>query len=92
MYEPTCLGGVEETQKWQVANADQIKKIGKDVLDDLKNEARDRYNGKTDDQWSIVGLSIWDSLPLGIQQQLSDAYAKGGIEAVVNLLLGGGLR
>ena len=88
LYEPTCLGGVEATQRWQVANAGKIADIGKQVMEDLKKEARDRYK-KGENNWSIVGLSIWNNLPLVIQQQLSDAYQKGGMKAVARLLEGG---
>jgi len=92
-YAPVCLGDADlsaaeraiETQRWQTANASEIMRIWDKVKKDLENESNDRYEQESFGG-SFLALSIWNGLPFSVQQQLSDAYLDGGIEAVLALI------
>lgn len=83
IYEPTCLGGAEETQRWQEAHAEEIAQLGKRALADVKAQKEDEAM-----MWSMSALSIWQGLPDEIRVQLAQAYEQGGMEAVAALLRG----
>jgi hypothetical protein len=99
LYEPTCLGdagmspveAAEETKRWQVANQAAINKVGESVLKELKKEPDNRYEELLEFD-SINALSVWSGLPFDLQEAIIEAYEGGGMDAVTDLLLGGGLR
>lgn len=88
LYSPTCLGSVEETQKWQVAHRAEILRIGEKTWEEIQDEAHDRYED-VDRPASIAALAYWASLPDPLREDLAAAYEEGGMPAVVAYLQGG---
>jgi len=88
MYEPTCLGGVIETQRWQQAHANEIEALAKEALRETETQENEIPEELLPD-WSMASLSIWQRLPESVREELAAAYDRYGIEGVVALLGGG---
>ena len=102
LYPATCLGSPEDspeeaalkTQKWVKAHMDQIRKAFDATLRKMKDKQRKRKEEGGDDSdrlpSSVLAVAWWNRLPPQAQEALMRAYERGGIDAVVDLLLEGG--
>ena len=101
LYSATCLGEPDDspqeaalrTQKICRAHREEIDDIFGKTLQKMKEQQRKREEESEGDEYipsSIFALSWWNRLPSDVRSAIIRAWDEGGMDAVLDLFVGGG--